>query len=211
MDFKYKEVNKAPVVWSDNFFNEDEVNLIHNECHRLNTLGILQAETGGAYVEKTNIKTGKVEQEHLSKNNGCFLEKVFASEMRLCDTVDIFRNKIHRSKQFHDMMAEMHPYFVTLKQNSGTSTLLSYYDSADHYKGHRDGSFVTVLFWFYNEPKSFTGGDFVIENELTISCKRGRVVFMPGFLLHEVTPIQMKEEDQGKTRGRYTVSQFIGR
>ena len=84
MDFEYKEVNRSPVVWSDNFFNEDEVNLIHNECHRLNALGILSADTGGAFVEvkKTNKVTGEVtkEQNHLSKNNGCFLEKTFGSE-----------------------------------------------------------------------------------------------------------------------------------
>ena len=66
MDFEYKEVNRSPVVWSDNFFNEDEINLIHNECHRLNGLGILSPDTGGAFVEvkKTNKVTGEVIKEH---------------------------------------------------------------------------------------------------------------------------------------------------
>lgn len=213
MDFEYKEVNRSPVVWSDNFFNEDEVNLIHNECHRLNALGILSADTGGAFVEvkKTNKVTGEVtkEQNHLSKNNGCFLEKTFGSDLRLSDTLHILRDKIH-NKEFQEKMTEIHPYLFTLRHNEGTTTLLSYYDKSDHYKGHRDSSFITVLLWFYEEPKCFTGGDFVIENELTLECKRGRVVFMPGYLLHEVVPVEMKEEHQGKGRGRYTISQFIG-
>jgi len=213
MDFEYKEVNRSPVVWSDNIFNKDEINLIHNECHRLNALGILQSETGGAKIEitKTDEKTGKVtkEHEHLSKNNGCFLEKVFASELRLSDSLHIIRDKIH-NEDFINKIKDIHPYFFTLSQNKGTSSLLSYYDKSDHYKGHRDNSFITVLLWFYEEPKYFTGGDFVIENELTIECKRGRVVFMPGYLLHEVTPVEMKEEYQGKLKGRYTISQFVG-
>ena len=147
MDFQVREVNKIPVVWSDNFFHNEEINLIHNECHRLNALGILTADTGGAEVRTVDSNTGKVTTEHLSKNNGCFFEKVFASEMRLSDTMSIFKNKIH-NPEFVNRMTAIHPYFITLKQNAGTSTLLSYYDSSDHYKGHRDNSFVTALFGF---------------------------------------------------------------
>ena len=198
MDFQYDTINGAPVAGSDNFISKQEVDTIYKECNKLRKLDLFTSETEGA-----KDKEGKL----LKRNKGVFLEQVY-NYFFVSETLKIYRDKIHQDI-FIRKMEKIHPYFRTLRSKGNTSTLVSYYDTSDYYKGHRDHSFITILFWVYEEPKAFTGGDLIIENELTIECKKGRILFMPGWLIHEVTPVNMSEENQGKGLGRYSVSQFV--
>ena len=208
MKLECKEVNKSTVVWSDNFFTQNELEEMYLEARYLNNLELLSpTDTGGATITVKDNTTGEEKKEQLKKNKAIFLEKLYATEPKLSSTLQICNKRLQDDK-FIDYMADIHPYFITLK-NMKWSILLSYYDNADRYKGHRDSAFVTVLTWFYEEPKAFTGGDFIIENDFKIECKRGRTVFMPSYLLHEVTPIIMPEDKQEKGLGRYTLSHFI--
>ena len=209
MEFNIKYVNKSPVVWSDNFFTKEEINIIQAECSRIRKLGLLNKDnTASANKEIKNAKTGEVKTKELKKNTAIFLEHLYQGDHRLSDTLTICHNKVSDSS-FIDYISGIHPYFITL-QNKKYAALLSYYDNADKYEGHRDQAYVTVLTWFYEDPKQFKGGDFIIENDFKIECKRGRTVFMPSYLLHEVTPISMLKKNINKGLGRYTISQFIG-
>jgi len=198
MDFQYETINGAPVAWSDNFITKEEVDSIYYECNKLRKLNLFTIETSGA-----KDKNGVLQK----RNKGVFLEDVY-TYYSVSETLKIYFDKIHQ-QIFHKKMEKIHPYFCTLSSTGLSSTLVSYYENSDYYKGHRDLSFITILLWVYEEPKVFSGGDLIIENELTIKCKKGRILFMPGWLNHEVTPINMSKEDQGKGLGRYSVSQFI--
>jgi|TARA_B100000035_G_C20810035_1_gene469473 hypothetical protein len=198
MDFQYDTINGAPVAWSDNFILEEEIDSIYDECNKIRKLGLLTDQTGGAInADKSLMKS----------NKGVFFEELYKNYY-LSETLKIYLEKIHQ-ESFRKKMEQVHPYFRTLQMSRNTCTLLSYYEASDYYKGHIDTSFITVLFWFYKDPKVFSGGDLIIENELTIECKRGRILFMPGWLTHEVTPVSMSKENQGKGLGRYSISQFI--
>jgi len=198
MDWNYKAIHGAPVVWSDNLFNEEELGTIHKECVTIREKGLLSKEKTGAAIDKG---------VQLKKNKGAFFEDIYRGQPPP-PTIQIYMDKIH-NPNFVSKMEDIHPYFRTLQLNEGTSTLLNYYDTSDYYKSHTDKSFVTILLWFYEEPKAFTGGDFVIEDDLTIECKKGRVLFMPGWLKHEVTPVKMWADYQGQGLGRYSISQFV--
>ena len=198
MDFQYDTIDGAPVAWSDNFISKQEADTIYKECNKLRKLDLFTNETAGAVD-----KEGKL----LKRNKGVFLENIY-NQLFVSETLKIYFDKIHQ-EIFVKKMAKIHPYFQTLASKGHSCTLVSYYETSDYYKGHRDLSFVTILLWVYEEPKVFTGGDLIIQNKLTIECKKGRILFMPGWLTHEVVPINMPEEYQGKGLGRYSVSQFI--
>ena len=202
MKFNIKTVNQTPVLWSDNFFSDDEIGVMKKECDKIRVLGLINdPDTGSA----------KTEGEDQSKNDSVFLEKLYRSEPRLSDTMNITRIRLF-DPEFKKYLVDIHPYFLTLKSlhiSNGVSTLLSYYDDSQYYKPHRDIAFVTVLTWFYENPKAFEGGDFIIENDFKIECKHGRTVFMPSYLLHEVTPVTMPEDKKGKGLGRYSISNFM--
>lgn len=202
IDFNVEIINQAPVVWSDNFFSPKEIKIMQDESSKLRTLGLVNDDTGSAKNEKG---------EELSKNNSVFLEKLYASELRLSDTINITRHRIF-DKNLFEYLVSIHPYFYSmggLNIQSGMLSLLSYYDSSQYYKPHRDTSFITVLTWFYENPKAFEGGDFIIENDFKIECKHGRTVFMPGYFLHEVTPVKMPEDKKEKGLGRYSITNFM--
>ena len=203
IDFNVEIINQAPVIWSDNFFSPKEIKIMQDESNKLRLLGLVNDNTGSAKNEKG---------EELSKNNSVFLEKLYASELRLSDTINITRERLF-DKNLFDYLVSIHHSFYSisgLKIESGMLSLLSYYDNSQYYKAHRDSCFITVLTWFYENPKAFEGGDFIIENDFKIECKHGRTVFMPGYFLHEVTPVKMPEDKKAKGLGRYSITNFMG-
>ena len=199
MDFQHENVKGAPVIWTDNLFSKKEINSMHSECDKIRELGILTTNTNGAMTEDGTAS--------LDKKEGAYLENIYANFM-VSNTLRLFLQKIH-TKSFGEEMSDIHPYFRTLAFNRDTSTLLSYYENSSYYKGHIDCSFVTVIMWLYHEPKAFAGGDLIIEDELNIECTRGRVLFMPGWLMHEVTAVKLDDDVKDKGLGRYSISQFI--
>jgi len=106
-------------------------------------------------------------------------------------------------------IAQENPWFKYLIYNSEFTTLLSYYENQEHYKSHRDSSVLTTLTWFYKEPKSFEGGDLVLEKETTVKCTSNTMVIIPSTTLHEVTPILLPEESRSQGLGRYTITTFV--
>jgi len=208
MEFRLDVVNNIPVVYTDEFYSEEEVQAMYDEAEKVRLLGLLGDDTGGAQITYKDSKTGKVETvEELSKNQSVWYSKIYSGDNRISDTLNI-TSKIY-DKNLIAYLQSLNPYFVTMNYHKGTSILLSYYDESEHYKPHRDSCFVTVLTWLYKEPKTFEGGEFIIEDELKIDCVRGRTVFMPGYALHEVKPVVMPKDKQGKGLGRYTVSIFV--
>tara|TARA_X000001036_G_scaffold118600_1_gene112107 strand:+ start:257 stop:889 length:633 start_codon:yes stop_codon:yes gene_type:complete len=208
MEFSFKTINSIPVLYTDEFYNEEELDAMFYEAEKIRQLDLLTSDsTSGATIQVKNKDTGEIKTEGLSNNQSVWFDKIYAGEKRLSDTLRIV-SKIYDGKLI-DYLASLHPYFITMRQNKRTGTLLSYYDESEHYKNHRDSSFVTVLTWLYKEPKAFKGGEFVIENDLKIECVRGRVVFMPSYALHSVVPVVMPKDKIGKGLGRYTVTQFV--
>jgi len=87
-----------------------------------------------------------------------------------------------------------------------SSPLVSYYENSDHYKPHQDSTVYTFLFWYFDEPKSFDGGNLIFSDYgIEVEIKPNSAVFFPGRIRHEVTEITNCTEG----KGRFAVSTFI--
>ena len=190
--------NHGPVVVADDLFTYKEYKLMFDEFKRIKERGLLMSgnETGGAI----NQEDGSM----LKKNSSVFLDYLY-TERSLSDILTTNRKIFYPS--ILSELIKQHSLFNYIQLSNSDSTLLSYYDSGNKYEEHRDMATVTVLTWFYEEPKKFEGGDFIVENDLKIECRANRTVFMPSYMLHAVTPV--KAEKPNKGLGRYTMTQFI--
>lgn len=100
-------------------------------------------------------------------------------------------------------------------------------NDGDFFKQHIDHplqerELVSFVYYFYREPKSFTGGDLVLYRTRvkgrrrlainmsifdTITPQQNLIVFFPGYLFHEVLPVRCPS---GKFAGsRFTVNGWI--
>ena len=190
-------VNQSPVVIADNLFSYKEYKDMFDEFKRIKSRGLLQTgnETFGGLDQSGNMK---------KKNSSIFLDRVY-SDRRLSDIL-INNRKVFYPSVVSELI-KLHPFFNYIPQCNNDCTLLSYYDNDNKYEEHRDTSIITILTWFYEEPKKFEGGDFIVEKDFTIECKANRTVFMPSYMLHAVTAV--KPEKANKGLGRYTMTQFI--
>lgn len=189
--------NKIPYVVIDDFYTEEELTKIWIELEYL-TPNLLSVDETNAAHDNGVLKTSK---------RGAFLDQIYGDRRNFSHILTLNR------KQFSaDVMEELenyHPWFRYLSISDHDSTLLSYYEASDYYKAHRDSAMLTTLHWFYKEPKSFEGGDLMLEHDSLIECRNNRVVYIPSVADHEVIPISMKDEDKDKGLGRYCISTFI--
>jgi hypothetical protein len=90
------------------------------------------------------------------------------------------------------------------------TTLISYYENADYYKKHNDSADITIVSYFFKEPKRFLGGtisfpEYNIEFEVTNTL----TIIFPSNIMHEVSEIKLNEKDRGLQYGRFCMSQFL--
>ena len=78
----------------------------------------------------------------------------------------------------------------------------------DYYKGHTDIAAISLMYWIWNEPKPFEGGDIILSTkqkdteDLEIPIERNMLMVMPSQTTHEVKPIT-------KGYGRLGVIRFM--
>jgi Rps23 Pro-64 3,4-dihydroxylase Tpa1-like proline 4-hydroxylase len=115
-------------------------------------------------------------------------------------------------RTLQEKLIEFNSMYRMLFYMNRRSHLLSYYENAGYYSKHVDASVFTILNYFHQEPKNFTGGDIVLHShdmakKATIQTKNNRVVIIPSCTLHEVTSIEMTSK-QLDGSGRYCCSIF---
>lgn len=191
------KVNDIPAVVADNFFTPDEYESIFKELNHINSCGVLE-DTLSATDPKTD--------EPLKRNKGRWIHQLY-NDQRI-SPIRIYSEKILQLKWLVRLQ-EIHSAFIPIGLFTNSDILINYYDSLDKYPPHRDSSSITILYWFYDKPKHFTGGDLIFEGIKKIKCISNRMVVFPGHALHEVTPIDLPKDKQGKGLGRYSISQFL--
>ena len=190
-------VNQNPVVIADDLFTYKEYKLMFDEFKRVKERGLLMSgnETGGAL----NPEDGSMKKH----NSSTFIDYVYA-DRRFSDILTINRKVF--SEPVSSALIKLHPLFNYIPMCDSDATLLSYYDNGNNYEEHRDGAIISILTWFYDEPKKFDGGDFIVEQDFKIECRANRTVFMPSCMLHAVTSVIPEKANKGM--GRYTMTQF---
>lgn len=203
MIFTYHEVNKLPVIVIDKFYSEEACDRIWKELCVLNSTPdkLLPPEKTGSAWDPS--EDGKI---YLKQNKGVFLDEVYHNRNFsdiLRETSKIFEPDICKQ------LIDRHQFFKYVKNSTADKTLVSYYEESDSYRAHTDCATVSMVSWFFKKPKSFSSGDIVIEDQLTIECVYNRVILFPSILLHAVLPVEIDKDLVGKNFGRYSIAKFI--
>lgn len=199
-----------PGVLIDNFYSDEELKLLWRE------IDFLSSEKKMDYVGKdSSLHSRRKDVSSAADDQGNFLRTSYY----------IWMDEVYLKREYSDILTVNRKLFYNFKSifldhpnwifNTATCTedrtLLSYYSNNDQYKKHQDTCYITVLTWFYKEPKQFDGGDLIIYNnggQTKIDLKNNRVVAFPGRLFHEVTPV-ISEQPIQPWHGRYCMSQFL--
>lgn len=201
MQIQYKEL-PFPHVVIDNFYSEFELTLIMRELEFLTQPWKLlpPEQTGSATAKGGGI---------LKHNNCLWLDLVYQD--RSVSDILTFNRKI-MDKNIMQQLSEYHYIFRYLFTRNQDSTLLSYYETADYYKPHRDGAVLTCLTHLFKEPKQFSGGELVFpEYDYDFGISNNRMIVFPSIITHAVSDICLNEQIKPFTGfGRYTISQFFG-
>lgn len=192
----------SPIVVIDDFYDEKELSLIWLELDFLTNATKLQppTETYGA-VDKQN--------NQLKSNHGVFLEDIYRD--RKYSNILTLNRKMF-SPDISKILVSVSPEFKYIENINYDVTLLSYYENNDFYKGHRDKSVLSYIYWCNKEPKQFTGGDLQFEElNQAIRYKNNRLIVFPSHYIHVVSNVEMQEKDVSNkfsTFGRYSLSTF---
>lgn len=194
-------VDNLSAVIVDDWFTEQEYETAFTEGKLLSSYFGDPSQSGSAVDD---------EGKPLKNNKSVFLTDVFAS-WSTSRIAQLSQKKYE--KKFVDKMIELDPLFSYLNFINSHDCLVSYYETSDYYKPHRDNSVLTMVTWLYETPKAFRGGDLILRNKdeeivAEIECLPNRSVIFPGFFLHEVTEISMRPDDMNQNKGRFTISHF---
>jgi predicted 2-oxoglutarate/Fe(II)-dependent dioxygenase YbiX len=100
------------------------------------------------------------------------------------------------------------PFLAYLKHKNADSTLINYYTNKSFYSHHQDDSIITAVTALWKFPRAFTGGDLKFTDyDYTTNLTNNSVIIFPGFVEHEVTQIEMDNQQRGF--GRYSITQFM--
>ena len=211
-----------PCIIIDNLYNYNEQNLIWNELNFLLDGNKFQGPEG------TGTSTLSSEPDNIkyrSNKKGIWLDNLYKNRS--------ISNILTVNRKLFKYWDEILPKDIDCwwwkcimsseKMLEQDTTLISYYEDGEYYETHFDLSQLTTLTWFYKEPKSFDGGDLIINppydhllsktNSLSpykIEVKHNRMVIFPGIVPHQVTSVKMNKMYRGeKGMGRFCITNFI--
>lgn len=203
MNIQYHEVKKLPVVVIDDFYDEIAQEKIMQELLFLNNDDRKLAD-----AEMTSAATEQHTRKILRQGKSVFLNNVFVnneySNILTESSMKLF------NQNFINILTKKHKFFSYFFVINVYSTLVGYYEQSDYYKSHNDNAIMTAIVWFYKNPKSFSGGNLIIEKELEINCEKNRMIIFPSILEHEVTEINMKTSSRDNY-GRFSTTHFFSR
>jgi Rps23 Pro-64 3,4-dihydroxylase Tpa1-like proline 4-hydroxylase len=189
----------VPHIVVNNWFTDDELNLIWQEIDFLTRENILLNPTQTGSAQNT--------QGQLIKNNhGLFLDNLYSN--RQISNILSCTRKLWR-RDFVEQASKYNFVFDYLRTSNFDTCLLSYYEEGDHYLEHFDISALTALIHLYKDPLQFMGGELIIKNKI-FPKENNRLILFPSCALHSVTPLKLNPNlKKFSGFGRYTISQFI--
>ena len=142
---------------------------------------------------------------NIKKNKGIFLEDFYKD----LNFSNIFKcNRKLFNKEIIDTLLQCHPAYGLVNNINFDYNLLSYYDDGGSYFSHKDSAIVSMVTWFFKEPKNFEGGDFKFTDyNLEVEVKNNRTVIFFSSYKHEVSEVKIKDKSVHAS-GRFTLSNF---
>ncbi len=186
----------------ENFYTQDEIERIWTEIKFLdsNTFGWIYPTVGRNATDKNEnlLLQGARQLDYgmFGYHNENVLKKsnLYSLGQKIYDHAEFLSEK-------HDV------YSNVLDIVYHTAFLNYYYKDNSVYNLHRDSSMYTLLSYFYEEPRNFNGGKFVVEDrEYEIS--NGFTIILPGWMKHGTTPMKIIDKSRTKS-GRYSIAHFF--
>jgi len=192
-----------PYILIDEFYDKEEEKLIWQE---------LEFYSGKFLVENKDTTKGVSAADEtgksLNSSQRLYLDEVYGQKNRHISNILNVYGKI-LGKEIIKAVNDNMPTATILSNSNRDTSQISYYDSGDFYDAHVDLYGYSVMVWFFKKPKRFDGGDFVLsESDTLIECKHNRLIMIPSYYLHSVTPIKMEKKYKDKGLGRYTLTHF---
>ena len=193
----------VPFLYYQDLFAEEELKLIYSE------LDFYQESKDIFFQTDTSQTNGATDSngDSLKRNGGFFMNNLWGEIKSPIGrfTCDIFNTPIlnHPSNYFfNDFNPELNGFLV------------SYYESQDCYKPHRDTTVATLVIWLWKEPKKFNGGDFHFTDfpNVKLNTSNNCAVLFPGQYKHHVNPVKMNNGFSASKEdgfGRYSFTLFM--
>ena len=129
------------------------------------------------------------------------------------DTSNIIQtfDTIYQDKELIQTLKDMSWFYEIWNYTNLDNTFVAYYENSDYYKGHRDIAVISMMYWIWEEPKSFTGGDIhLTDYDIEIPLKRNQLLIIPSSIKHAVNKIQMNDDIKKLSgMGRYCIARFL--
>lgn len=187
-----------PIIVVRSWYSKDELVKIWDELDKISSPYSMQnpSDTGSAVKDSTILKNG----------HGIFLDDLYINR-REASFILSMREKIFNDN-FFNLLLSVDRSFNHFVNSTSDRTLVNYYEQNHFYKKHSDRTIFTCVVPLWREPKKFTGGDFLIEDK-SYNLNSNDLIIFPGYLLHEVTPINMNEDATKWKSGRFSITSFI--
>ena len=195
-----------PHMIIDNFYNEEELELIWEELKFYTKPGkLLEAKDYGGVVGYTNAKALMLDSvyRNYSDNDGV--------NYRILSNILTVNRKLFASGIL-DTFATIHDCCSIANQSNSDTTKIRYYHNGEGYDPHTDKGFQFLAFsYFYKEPKKFTGGQLYFPKyNYEIPCDNNSMIIFPGWVEHGVREVSIENSDYYDGWGRYAITSFFG-
>jgi len=198
MNKKEYVIHQKPIPYMlvKNYFSEDDIE------HMFRELRFLTPKM--EFQDGTNLPT----KDH-KKNVQINLDKLYENR----DTSNIINvmNKIYNDTELINNLEIASWFYEVWGYTNNDNTFVAYYESTDYYKTHRDIAVISLMYWLWEEPKSFTGGNLhLTDYDIEIPIERNQLMIMPSSTRHAVDPVKMiKQTDKLSGMGRYCIVRFL--
>ena len=198
MNKKEYVIHQKPIPYMlvKNYFSEDDIE------HMFRELKFLTPKM--EFQDGTNLPT----KDH-KKNVQINLDKLYENR----DTSNILNvmNKIYNDGELISNLEIASWFYEVWGYTNNDNTFVAYYENTDYYKTHRDIAVISMMYWLWEEPKSFTGGNLhLTDYDIEIPIERNQLMIMPSSTRHAVDPVKMiKQTDKLSGMGRYCRVRFL--
>ena len=184
-----------PYLLVKNYFSENDMTLMLDELKFL--------------TPKMSFQLPQKMAEGTKQNNQINLDELYGERetSNILNTMD----KIYDDSELVKNLKNTSWFYEVWGYTNLDQTFVAYYEDTDYYKAHRDIAVVSMMYWLWEEPKSFTGGDIhLTDYDIEIPLERNQLMVMPSSLHHAVDPVKMiNSVDKLSGMGRYCIVRFL--
>ena len=185
-----------PYMLVKNYFSEDDIEHMFRELRFL--------------TPKMTFQDGKdLPSKDHKKNTQINLDDLY--ENRETSNILNTMNKIYDDSELINNLKISSWFYEVWGYTNIDNTFIAYYEDTDYYKAHRDIAVISMMYWLWEEPKAFEGGNIhLTDYDIEIPLERNQLMIMPSSLNHAVDPIKMiKQTDKLSGMGRYCIVRFL--